>query len=113
MIISALLSIFGIFITIFFVIGIHELAHFVTARALGVRVLRFSIGFGKVLFKWHDQRQTEYVISLVPLGGYVKMLDENEEAVPVEQLPFAFNRQPFYKKFLIVLAGPISNLVSA
>lgn len=110
---GTILSVLGILITIFFVIGIHEYAHFITARCLGVKVLRFSIGFGHSLFTWHDKRGTEYVIAAIPLGGYVKMLDENEGEVPEQELPFAFNRQLFYKKFLIVLAGPTSNIVSA
>lgn len=106
-------SIIGILITIFFVIGTHETAHFLIARLVGVKVLRFSIGFGKTLCRWHDKKGTEYVIALVPLGGYVKMLDETEDAVPENELHFAYNRQPFYKKFLIVIAGPITNLFCA
>ncbi len=107
------ISIIGILITIFFVIGTHEAAHFAMARMLGVKVLRFSIGFGKTLLSWHDRKGTEYVLALIPLGGYVKMLDETEEPVPPEQLPYAYNRQPFYKKFLIVLAGPLTNILCA
>lgn len=107
------ISIIGILITIFFVVGTHEFAHFIAARWLGVKVLRFSIGFGKTLFRWYDKSGTEYVFALIPLGGYVKMLDENEESVPADELPRAFNRQPFYKKFLIVLAGPAMNLFCA
>lgn len=108
-----ILSILGILITIFFVIGTHESAHFITARLLGVKVLRFSIGFGKTLFHWYDKKGTEYVLALIPLGGYVKMLDENEGTVPEAELPAAYNRQPFYKKFLIVLAGPLTNIICA
>jgi regulator of sigma E protease len=110
---QTLFSIAGILITILFVIGTHEAAHFFTARALGVKVLRFSIGFGKRLFHWKDKQGTEYVFALIPLGGYVKMLDESEGHVPLDELPYAYNRQPFYKKFLIVLAGPSCNIVCA
>lgn len=110
---SVLISIFGILLTIFFVIGTHETAHFIAARLLGVKVLRFSIGFGKTLFRWHDKQGTEYTLALIPLGGYVKMLDESEEEVSPSELPRAFNRQPFYKKFLIVLAGPAINIFCA
>lgn len=110
---SLTLSILGILLTIFFVIGTHEAAHFYTARLLGVKVLRFSIGFGKSLLRWHDRQGTEYVIALIPLGGYVKMLDESEGEVKPEEKKFAFNRQPFYKRFLIVLAGPLMNLFCA
>lgn len=108
--IHLLISIFGILLTIFFVIGTHEFAHFVTARWLGVKVLRFSIGFGKPLRKWYDKKGTEYVLAPIPLGGYVKMLDETEERVSKEEKHLAFNRQPFYKKFLIVAAGPVMNI---
>lgn len=108
-----LISILGILLTIFFVIGTHESAHFITARLMGVKVLRFSIGFGKTLFHWYDKKGTEYVLALIPLGGYIKMLDEGEGKVPQKELHLAFNRQPFYKKFLIVVAGPISNIFCA
>lgn len=108
-----IISIMGILITIFFVIGTHESAHFMVARLVGVKVLRFSIGFGKTLWRWYDKKGTEYVIALIPLGGYVKMLDETEESVPKEELHLAYNTQPFYKKFLIVIAGPITNIFCA
>src|SRR3990167_1904513 len=108
-----LISIIGIVVTIFFVIGTHEFAHFLAARLLGIKVLRFSIGFGKTLRKWHDKSGTEYVVAAFQLGGYVKMLDENEGKVPERELSRAFNRQPFYKKFLVVLAGPTMNLFCA
>ena len=113
MILHLLVSTIGILITIFFVIGTHESAHFFVARLVGVKVLRFSIGFGKTLFRWHDKKGTEYVIALVPLGGYVKMLDETEESVSKEELHLAYNTQPFYKKFLIVVAGPLTNIFCA
>src|SRR5690349_206666 len=108
-----LISIIGIIITIFFVIGTHESAHFIAARLLGVKVLRFSIGFGKTLLRWHDKKGTEYVFALVPLGGYVKMLDESEGEVAKEELHLAYNNQPYYKKFLIVIAGPLTNIFCA
>ncbi len=108
-----LISIVGILITIFFVIGTHEFAHFAVARLLNIKVLRFSIGFGKTLWHWYDKKGTEYVVALIPLGGYVKMLDENEGEVPKEELHLAFNHQPFYKKFLVVLAGPMANIFCA
>jgi regulator of sigma E protease len=107
--VSFLIALIGIIITILFVIGTHEAGHFFMARFMGVKVLRFSIGFGKRLFSWKDKSGTEYVFALIPLGGYVKMLDEHEGAVPENEKQFAYNRQPFYKKFLIVLAGPFVN----
>lgn len=108
-----LISIAGMLITIIFVIGTHESAHFFTAKLLGVKVLRFSIGFGKSLFTWRDKQGTEYIFALIPLGGYVKMLDESEGPVADSEKHLAYNRQPYYKKFLIVMAGPLSNLICA
>ncbi len=95
-------------------ITIHEFGHFWVARRVGVRVLRFSIGFGRPLLRWRGRHdETEYVIAAVPLGGYVKMLDEREEAVPEDQLGRSFNRQRLWKRALIVIAGPASNLLFA
>ncbi len=111
--IYTLISILGIFLTIFFVVGTHESAHFLVARWMGIKVLRFSIGFGKTLLRWTDKKGTEYVLALIPLGGYVKMLDESEGTVAPEELHLAYNRQPFYKKFLVVLAGPVTNILCA
>lgn len=110
---NILISIIGIIITIFLVVGIHELGHFLVAKAVGIKVLRFSIGFGKALLSWHDKKGTEYVIAAIPLGGYVKMLDENEDNVATKELHMAFNRQPFYKKMAVIAAGPISNIIFA
>lgn len=110
---SVFISIIGILVTILLIVGIHEFGHFIVAKYAGVKVLRFSIGFGKALYKWHDKSGTEYVIALIPLGGYVKMLDENEEAVSTKDLPHAFSQQAFYKKFAIIAAGPIANLLFA
>jgi len=110
----------NLFITIIafiFAIGIlvtfHELGHFYVARRLGVKVLRFSVGFGMPLFRWHDKHQTEYVIAILPLGGYVKMLDEREAPVPEKEKQWAFNTKPLWARFLIVLAGPLFNFIFA
>ncbi len=95
-------------------IAVHELGHFSVARWLGVKVLRFSIGFGRPLISYRRQPDsTEYVIAALPLGGYVKMLDEREEEVPPDQLHLAFNRQELWKRSAIVLAGPMSNFLFA
>ena len=110
---SILIGTLGILITVLFVIGTHESAHFLAARLLGVKVLRFSIGFGKTLWSRRDKTGTEYVLALIPLGGYVQMLDEREGQVDKHELPLAYNRQPFYKKTLIVLAGPAINILCA
>ena len=76
-----LLALFGIILTIFLIVGIHEFGHFITARLLNVKVIRFSIGFGKALFRFHDRKGTEYILAAIPLGGYVKILNEEEGEV--------------------------------
>ena len=110
---NILVSFIGILITILLVVGIHELGHFLVAKWSGIKVLKFSIGFGKPLYTWHDKSGTEYVLALIPLGGYVKMLDEEEDDVPASEKHLAFNYQPFYKKFAVIAAGPIMNFVLA
>ena len=100
--------------TIALLVAIHEFGHFWVARKLGVKVLRFSVGFGKPLFRFRGkQDDTEYVIASIPLGGYVKMLDEREGDVPEEDLHRAFNRKSVYSRFAIVFAGPFINFVFA
>ncbi len=95
-------------------IAIHEYGHYRVAVACGVKVLKFSIGFGKTIFKWQPKgSDTEFVIGMLPLGGFVKMLDEREAPVPSDQKHLAFNTQPLRKRAAIVAAGPIANLVLA
>ncbi len=95
-------------------IGIHEYGHYRMALACGVKVLRFSIGFGKPLLRWTvRQGETEIVVAAVPLGGYVRMLDEREGGVPAHERHLAFNTQPLYRRALIVAAGPLANFVLA
>jgi regulator of sigma E protease len=92
----------------------HELGHYWVARLCGVKVLRFSVGFGKTLYiKKFAGGETEWVISAIPLGGYVKMLDEREGEVAAHELHRAFNRQPVLRRMAIVVAGPVSNLLLA
>ena len=92
----------------------HELGHFWVARLLGVKVLRFSVGFGRVIWSRRFGRdRTEWALSAVPLGGYVKMADEREGDVAHADLPRAFNRQSVGRRIAIVAAGPIANLVLA
>ncbi|MCD6038654.1 MAG: rseP [Gammaproteobacteria bacterium] len=110
---AMLISILSIFLTIFFIVGIHECGHFFIARLAGIKVLRFSLGFGKALFRWQDKKGTEFVLATIPLGGYVKMLDENEEKVTRHEYHLAFNRQPLYKKIAVVIAGPAANFIFA
>ncbi|MCR4299807.1 MAG: RIP metalloprotease RseP [Gallionella sp.] len=92
----------------------HELGHYWVARRCGVKVLRFSVGFGKVVYsKRFASEGTEWVISAIPLGGYVKMLDEREEPVAPDELKYAFNRQPVLQRMAIVIAGPLANFLLA
>ena len=95
-------------------IAIHEFGHYFVARKLGVKVLVYSIGFGPTLLKWTSKKSgIQYQLSALPLGGYVKMLDEREGDVAAEDLPKAFNRQHPWKRIAIVAAGPLINLVFA
>jgi regulator of sigma E protease len=110
---SLIISLIGMMITILLVVGIHEAGHFFVAKWCNIKVLKFSIGFGKALCTWHDKSGTEYVLAAIPLGGYVKMLDEDEQEVPEHEKHLAFNRQPFYKKFAVIAAGPVCNFILA
>jgi regulator of sigma E protease len=93
---------------------VHEFGHYLVARWCGVKVLRFSVGFGQALVSRRLGRdRTEWVLAAFPLGGYVKMLDEREGEVAPDERHRAFNRQPVYKRFAIVLAGPLANFVLA
>lgn len=95
-------------------IAIHEFGHYWVARKLGVKVLVYSIGFGPTLLKWTSKKSgIKYQLSALPLGGYVKMLDEREGNVAEQDLPYAFNRQKPWKRIAIVAAGPLINLIFA
>lgn len=95
-------------------ITVHEYGHYRVAVACGVKVLRFSVGFGKTVFKWQPKgSDTEFVIGMLPLGGFVKMLDEREAPVDAAQKHLAFNAQPLLKRVAIVAAGPMANLILA
>lgn len=92
----------------------HEFGHYLVARAYNVKVLRFSLGFGKVIYiKRFSGGETEWALSAFPFGGYVKMLDEREGEVAPHELARAFNRQPVLRRMAIVVAGPIANLLLA
>ena len=109
-------SILGFFIAIGILVTFHEFGHFYIARLFNVKVLNFSIGFGKTLFKKQFSNEgTEYSIGLVPLGGYVKMLESSELDPETDKSEYAycFDKQSVYKKFLIVAAGPVFNLILA
>lgn len=105
---------FAFIVAIVVLVAFHEYGHYLVARLCGVKVLRFSIGFGKILYtKKFAGGETEWSISAIPLGGYVKMLDEREGEVKPEELSRAFNRQPVLRRMAIVVAGPLANLLLA
>lgn len=112
---NSLISLLALIVTLGVLITVHEFGHFWVARRLGVKVLKFSIGFGKPIWRRLGKDGVEYIIAALPLGGYVKMLDENESEVeiPPADLPQAFNRQPVSSRIAIVLAGPLCNLLFA
>lgn len=101
------------FLALLLLITVHEFGHFLVARLCGVKVLRFSFGFGKVLARWHDKRGTEYAWSFIPLGGYVKMLDEAEGEVSAEEKHLAFNNKSVWARIAIIVAGPVFNFIFA
>lgn len=104
-------SLWWLIISIGVLVTIHEFGHFWVARRCGVKVLRFSIGFGKPLWLRKGADGTEYAIGAIPLGGYVKMLDEREFEIPDALIPQAFNRKPVWQRIAIVAAGPVANLI--
>ncbi|MGH8279109.1 MAG: RIP metalloprotease RseP [Gammaproteobacteria bacterium] len=111
---NVLISILAFVVAIGVLVTVHEFGHFIVARFLGVKVLRFSVGFGRPLWRWQRNKDsTEYVVAWIPLGGYNKFLDEREGEVPEAQQHLAFNRQSLTKRFPIVLAGPVFNLLFA
>jgi len=113
MITSGLWNLASFLVALIILIAVHEWGHFWVARRCGVKVLRFSLGFGKVLWSRKGQDGTEYSLSLIPLGGYVKMLDERIETVPEALKSQAFNTQSVAKRAAIVAAGPLANFVFA
>ena len=104
----------GLIVTLGLLIVVHEYGHYRVAVACGVKVHRFSVGFGRVLWRWQRSPQsTEFVVCALPLGGYVRMLDEREGDVPPEQLGMAFNRKSLPQRSAVVVAGPLANLALA
>jgi len=111
---SALYTLFGFVVALGLLIVVHEFGHYLVARACGVKVVRFSVGFGRAIWlRRFGRDQTEWVVSAVPLGGYVKMVDEREGPVMPADLPRAFNRQSVWRRIAIVLAGPAANFLLA
>ncbi|HEX4234041.1 MAG TPA: RIP metalloprotease RseP [Caldimonas sp.] len=109
-----MVTLLAFFVTLGVLIVVHEYGHYRVAVACGVRVLRFSIGFGRVLWRRQSRPDgTEFVVCVLPLGGYVRMLDEREGEVAASELDRAFNRKPLWQRAAIVVAGPIANLLLA
>ncbi|WP_323816104.1 RIP metalloprotease RseP [Cellvibrio sp. NN19] len=106
-------TILSFLVALLILVSIHEFGHFYVARRCGVKVHRFSIGFGKVLWSWRDKQGTEYAFAALPLGGYVKMLEEREGDVAPEERHMAFNNKSVWQRIAIVAAGPIANFLLA
>jgi regulator of sigma E protease len=104
---------FAFIIALGLLVTVHEFGHFWVARKNGVMVKRFSIGFGKALFSWRDRQGTEYVIAAIPLGGYVRMLDERIDPVLPQYADQAFNHKTVWQRMAIIAAGPAANFIFA
>jgi len=112
--VDLLYSVGGFVLALAVLIAVHEFGHFWVARKVGVRVLRFSLGFGRPLYRREfGTDRTEFVVAAVPLGGYVKMLDEREGEVEPQEAHRAFNRQSLWARTAVVLAGPAANFLFA
>src|SRR5215467_5459924 len=111
---NAIWTLLWFIVAVSVLVTVHEFGHYWVARRLGFKVLRFSVGFGKpLLSKVAGPDRTEYVLAAVPLGGYVKLLDEREAPVPDAELPRSFTRRPHWQRIAVLLAGPIFNLLFA
>lgn len=110
---SFLWSLGAFIIAISILVGIHEFGHFWAARKCGIKVHRFSIGFGKVIWKRTDKQGTEFALSMIPLGGYVKMLDGRNEDVPQELKSQAFDSKTVGQRAFVIAAGPLANFIFA
>jgi regulator of sigma E protease len=108
-----LVTIFYTFLALGVLVTFHEFGHFWVARRCGVRVEQFSIGFGPALFKWRDKHSTEFILAALPLGGYVRMLDERSGDVLPEDLPYSFPSKSLWQRMAIVAAGPLANFLLA
>ncbi|WP_163558102.1 sigma E protease regulator RseP [Halomonas sp. NO4] len=106
-------NVLAVIVVLGLLITFHEFGHFWVARRCGVKVLRFSVGFGKPIWSRHDRHGTEFAVAAIPLGGYVKMLDEREAPVPPEERDRAFNRKSVWQRIAIVAAGPLANFLLA
>src|SRR5690554_4150438 len=106
-------TVLALALTLGILVTLHEYGHFWVARRCGVKVLRFSVGFGRPLFSWYDRHGTEFVIAAIPLGGYVKMLDSREQELEPARLKDSFNHKSVRQRIAIVAAGPLANFLLA
>lgn len=106
-------NVLAVIVVLGLLVTFHEFGHFWVARRCGVKVLRFSVGFGKPIWSRFDRHGTEFALAAIPLGGYVKMLDEREGHVDPSQLDQAFNRKSVWARIAIVAAGPLANFLLA
>ncbi len=112
-IMTVILSVVGAIFAVFFVVMIHELGHFVVAKSAGVKVLRFSIGFGRAIWSKKTASGTEFIVAMIPLGGYVQMYGHSKSQVEAGEENLAYAYKPLWARMLIVLAGPIINMLLA
>ncbi|MFT4836953.1 MAG: regulator of sigma E protease [Psychromonas sp.] len=110
---SSLWNLGAFIVALSILVAVHEFGHFWVARRCGVKVHRFSIGFGKVLFKWFDKQGTEFAVAAIPLGGYVKMLDGRIDKLSAGDEAFAFDQKTVWQRIAIVSAGPVANFILA
>ena len=112
---QALITLGAFLLTLGVLVSFHEFGHFLAARACGVKVLRFAVGFGKPLFTYHAKNKTEWVLASIPLGGYVKLLDgrDRSQDIAVEDEMQAFDQKPLWQRSMIVAAGPFANFFLA
>lgn len=106
-------SLFSFIVALGILVFIHEFGHFWVARKNGIKVLRFAVGFGKPIYSWYDKQGTEYTIGLIPLGGYVRMLDTRVDEVEEKDLDVTFNSKKVTQRIAVVAAGPLANFVFA
>ena len=104
-------SIWWMLVSLSVLITVHEFGHFWVARRCGIKVLRFSVGFGRPIWSHTDRHGTEFTLAIIPLGGYVKMLDERAAPVSENAVAHAFNRQPVWRRIAVVVAGPLANIL--
>src|SRR5947209_16283866 len=111
---NAIWTLLWFIVAVSVLVTVHEFGHYWVARRLGFKVLRFSVGFGRpLLSRVAGADRTEYVVAAIPLGGYVKLLDEREGPVPPEDLARSFTRKPPWQRIVVLLAGPAFNIAFA